>query len=282
MYHIVSVRRQSIAPQSSFIFLTLILLLGWIPPGRAEPPQVGMVRTALPSVVGIGIDGRGAMPYGFSPQKLERLEQLFKYDREEFEQRAKPRFSQQDGAPSIEQIRVIGSGFFSDPNGLVITAFHVVEGQREVYVIDHQNQVFRARVQQTSAADDLAVLTVETPEPMTFATLPLATGTPQIAEPVIAIGNPFGFTFTVTSGIVSALNRSIPNGTEGLIQTDTPINPGNSGGPLLNMAGTVIGVNHAILSSSMQGRPGFIGLGFAVPIERATPLLEAARQAQAR
>jgi S1-C subfamily serine protease len=106
----------------------------------------------------------------------------------------------------------------------------------------------------------------------------VAGGTPQIAEPVIAIGNPFGFTFTVTSGIVSALDRTIPDGAEGLIQTDAPINPGSSGGPLLNLGGAVIGVNHAILSPAARGRPGFIGLGFAVPVDRAAPQLEAARR----
>ncbi len=199
---------------------------------------------------------------------------LFKKDGERFRRGGKPRWEASKDSPDVDDIRVIGSGFFAGTDGVVLTAFHVVEGQREVYVINHENELFRAVVRAASARDDIAVLQVEAPE-RSFPALPLAgSPSPEIAEPVISIGNPFGFTFTVTSGIVSALDRSIRDGVEGLIQTDAPINPGSSGGPLLNMAGEVIGVNHAIISPSEDGRQAFIGLGFAVPIERAKALLE--------
>jgi S1-C subfamily serine protease len=241
-------------------------------PVHAELSQVAMVRAALPCVVGIAVDGRGPLPYRFSGDKFRELEELFGKDRERFRELAKPRFESRQGTPSPEDIRVIGSGFFASEGGAVLTAFHVVEGQREVYVVNHENELFRAVVRATSAADDVAVLQVEAPR-RNFPALPLSATKPSIAEPVIAIGNPFGFTFTVTSGILSALDRSIPDGGSGLIQTDAPINPGSSGGPLLNMAGEVIGINHAIVSPSAGERPAFVGLGFAVPIGRAAPLL---------
>jgi S1-C subfamily serine protease len=89
----------------------------------------------------------------------------------------------------------------------------------------------------------------------------------------MAVGNPFGFTFTVTSGIVSALDRHLDRRGIGLVQTDAPLNPGNSGGPLLNLNGEVVGVNHAIVSGGDRGRPSFVGLGFAVPIAEAKTVL---------
>lgn len=238
----------------------------------AELPQVAMVRNALPCVVGIGVDGRGRLPYRFSGDDLQALEDLFAKDRDRFRHQAKPRWEPGRGAPGLEDIRVIGSGFFAHADGTVLTASHVVEGQREVFVINYENEVMRATVLTSLARDDVALLRVESPG-RTVRALPMAAAPPSIAEPVIAIGNPFGFTFTVTSGIVSALDRTMPDGASGLIQIDAPINPGSSGGPLLNMTGEVVGINHAIISPSGQGRQAFVGLGFAVPIAPAVALL---------
>jgi S1-C subfamily serine protease len=158
------------APRSRPAYRVALLLAPWAlvlalaaPAARAELPQVTMVRDALPSVVGIGIDARGRMPYRFSGDKFRELEELFSKEQALLERRAEPRFPQRAGAPSLEDIQVIGSGFFSSSDDLVVTAFDVVEGQREVYVINHENEVFRAVVRETSASDDIAVLAVEAP-----------------------------------------------------------------------------------------------------------------------
>ena len=151
----------------------------------------------------------------------------------------------------------------------------MIEGQRHVYVTSHDNKVYKAKVLLSSPENDIGVLEVDDTG-AEFPYLELGDSSAiDIAEPVIAIGNPFGFTFTVTSGIISALDRTFGAGVEGLIQTDAPINPGNSGGPLVNMKGEVIGVSHAILSPARRGEQAFVGLGFAVPVNRVKELLAA-------
>jgi S1-C subfamily serine protease len=260
----------------------LACFLGLMAPvAHSEMSQVEMVRASLPAVVGIGVDSRGTMPYQFAGSgNLEDLKRLFGKDEQKFKQQGTARYAAKQGAPTIEDIRVIGSGFFATEDGVILTANHVVEGQRHVYIITKENEVFRASVRAFSAKDDVAALQVEA-DGRHFPALPLGQSAGlEIAEPVIAIGNPFGFTFTVTSGIVSALDRSFGEGREGLIQTDAPINPGSSGGPLLTMTGKVVGVNHAIISPSQSGRGAFVGLGFAVPIERATTLMAAGEAGQ--
>ena len=174
-----------------------------------------------------------------------------------------------------------GSGFVFDRQGHVITNNHVVaqadEDKGPIEVIDQDGDHFKATVVGRSTVYDIAVLKVEQASKLT----PAAVGSAdqmRVGETVVAIGSPLGLSATVTSGIISAVNRPVTTG-EGAndnsyinaVQTDAAINPGNSGGPLVNLQGQVVGVNSAIASlgssiSSDQG--GNIGVGFAIPIEQ--------------
>jgi len=162
-----------------------------------------------------------------------------------------------------------GSGFFIDPEGHILTNYHVVQGASEVRVrLYGDPRRYPARVVGSVPALDLALLKVEAKPP---AVLPLGdSDRVLVGQKAIAIGNPFGLEFTVTTGVVSAIRQN-PGAVDPLvpklIQTDAPINPGNSGGPLLDSRGEVIGVNTAILSPSGQvGAPQYSGIGFAIPI----------------
>ena len=161
-----------------------------------------------------------------------------------------------------------GTGIVIDKAGHIVTNYHVVDGARQVSVEFIDGTVVAGTVVRSDEANDLAIVQVSAPEhllsPATFAD----SGQVRPGEPVFAIGNPFGFDFTVTSGIVSAINRQSPTEgvggqpLRGMIQTDAAVNPGNSGGPLFNAAGEVIGVNTAIENPS--GQSVFVGVGFAI------------------
>jgi S1-C subfamily serine protease len=162
-----------------------------------------------------------------------------------------------------------GSGFVIDEDGHIVTNAHVVEGAESVQVtLGEDGESFDADVVGADPSTDIVVLQVDAPadqlHPLTLGD----SGSVEVGDPVVAIGNPFGLDRTVTAGIVSALQREIrsPNGftINDVIQTDAPINPGNSGGPLLDAAGRVIGVNSQIEAS---GGNGNVGIGFAVPID---------------
>jgi len=162
--------------------------------------------------------------------------------------------------------RGAGSGFIWDDKGHVITNYHVIAGAAEARVRFSDGQEHTATLVGASPMHDLAVLRIDAAGKR--APLPLGTsGDLKVGQKVFAIGNPFGLDWTLTTGIVSALDRSL-KGEEGgvvehLIQTDAAINPGNSGGPLLDSAGRLIGVNTAIYSPSGASA----GVGFAVPVD---------------
>jgi S1-C subfamily serine protease len=169
-----------------------------------------------------------------------------------------------------------GTGFVIDGSGNILTNYHVVEGATSVSVGFDDQRVVPARVLGTDPTNDLALLHVD---PAGLKLTPLQLGdskTAQVGDPVLAIGNPFGLDRTLTTGVVSALQREItaPNGfaIQHVIQTDAPINPGNSGGPLLDAAGRVIGINSQIVTGG-SGSNGNVGIGFAVPIDTAKKLL---------
>jgi serine protease Do len=181
------------------------------------------------------------------------------------------------GPGTTRQVQGLGSGFVIRNDGVVVTNEHVVRDATEVVVTLSDGRDFAADVVGTDEVTDLAVLRLRSP-PQDLAVAPLGTSSNLIiGEWAIAIGNPFGFYLanaepTVTAGVISAIGRNIiPGGDESktyyldMIQTDASINPGNSGGPLVNALGEVIGVNSSILSQS----GGSIGLGFAIPIDRA-------------
>ena len=183
------------------------------------------------------------------------------------------------GLPLQEEGLATGSGFVLDKNGFVLTNAHVVEGAKTVQVrFEEGGDSVDATVVGRDLSTDLAVLKVN-PSEAKLDPLPLGNSDHvEVGDPAIAIGNPFGYTRTVTTGIISALQRQIraPNGfTIGhVLQTDAPINPGNSGGPLLDARGRVIGINSQIATA---GSRGSVGIGFAVPIntaKRVVPQLE--------
>ena len=160
-----------------------------------------------------------------------------------------------------------GSGFIWDNTGNVITNFHVIQNADAAQVTLADQSTYKARVVGVSPDKDLAVLRIDAPAAKLQA-IPLGTSKDlQVGQSVFAIGNPFGLDQTLTTGVISALNREIESVTrrpiQGVIQSDAAINPGNSGGPLLDSAGRLIGVNTAIYSPSGASA----GIGFAIPVD---------------
>jgi len=170
--------------------------------------------------------------------------------------------------------RGTGSGFIVNPDGRILTNNHVISGSQEIEVIlpDDQSK-YNATVLARDPRNDLALLQIKARKKLPFLRLG-DSDTLQVGQKVLAIGNPFGLEGTLTTGIISSLGRTLQsddngNVLEGMIQTDAAINPGNSGGPLLDSAGNVIGINTAI-----YGPGSNIGIGFAMPIDRAKAMLD--------
>lgn len=169
------------------------------------------------------------------------------------------------GAQQVRQ--GAGSGFLWDAYGHVVTNYHVVQGARRIQVRLNSGEAIDASLVGASPDHDLAVVRLRS-KPDQIQPIPIgASGNLQVGQTVFAIGNPFGLSRTLTTGIISALDRRLPTsgGREvvGVIQTDAAINPGNSGGPLIDSAGRLIGVNTAIISESGSSA----GIGFAVPVD---------------
>jgi S1-C subfamily serine protease len=175
------------------------------------------------------------------------------------------------GEESQRQGQATGSGIVIDGNGTILTNYHVVENAVKVTVSVEKGQSVEAHVVGKDPSNDLAILHVS---PDGLALHPLKLGNSsgvQVGDPVYAIGNPFDLERTLTTGVISALQRQItaPNGftINNVLQTDAPINPGNSGGPLLNGQGEVIGINSQIETGGSGG--GSVGIGFSIPINTA-------------
>ena len=169
-----------------------------------------------------------------------------------------------------------GSGFIIKPTGEILTNNHVVSGTAELTVTLADKKVYKAKILGTDPRNDLALIRIDTGRKLP--SLPLGNSDSLVVgQKVLAIGNPFRFEGTLTTGVVSSLGRTIDTEEsrrlEGMIQTDAAINPGNSGGPLLDSHGNVIGINTAI-----YGQQGSIGIGFAMPINRAKSMLEEFQQ----
>ena len=173
------------------------------------------------------------------------------------------------GAPQERKSSALGSGFIIDEKGIVVTNNHVIQDAEDIIIRVNGDKEFKANVIGADPLSDIAVLQLDTKEkfiPVKFGDSDKA----RIGDWVIAIGNPFGLGGTVTSGIISARNRSIGlSRYEDYIQTDASINSGNSGGPLFDMKGDVIGINTAIL-----GRNGSIGIGFSIPSNSAKIVID--------
>jgi S1-C subfamily serine protease len=183
------------------------------------------------------------------------------------------------GFPAEQQGEATGSGFVIDKKGNIITNAHVVDGASQISVRFGDSGEIKATLVGKDVSSDLALLRVKT-DPSKLHPLPLGDSSKvRVGDPAIAIGNPFGFDRTVTSGIISALQRQIdaPNNftINNVIQTDAAINPGNSGGPLIDAGGKVIGINSQIATGGNGN--GNVGIGFAIPIntvKAAIPQLE--------
>ncbi|MCX6064814.1 MAG: trypsin-like peptidase domain-containing protein [Chloroflexi bacterium] len=198
-------------------------------------------------------------------------------------------------SPGIVAIQVLtdqggslGTGFVFDDQGHIVTNYHVVEGEKKIEVDFTSGYKAYGKVVGTDLDSDLAVIKVDAPASEIHPLLLGDSSQLQVGQSVVAIGNPFGLSGTMTLGIVSALGRSLPSNRESpgggffsagdLIQTDASINPGNSGGPLLNLSGEVVGINRAIRTdaSNTTGEPVNSGIGFSIAInivKRVVPVI---------
>ncbi len=215
-----------------------------------------LAEKLMPSVVNISttqtvVTSSNPFPFQFPPGSP--FEDMFK----EF------------GTPQERKSSALGSGFIISERGLVVTNNHVIQDAEDIIIRVNGDKEYKAKVVGSDPLSDIAVLQLETTEkfvPVKFGNSDKA----RIGDWVIAIGNPFGLGGTVTSGIISARNRSIGlSRYEDYIQTDASINSGNSGGPLFDMNGDVIGINTAIL-----GRSGSIGIGFSIPSNSAKIVID--------
>ena len=241
------------------IFLTLIFTLSYSIQSNSKTVPASFADLAerlMPSVVNISTTQTvttttNPFPFQFPPGSP--FEDMFK----EF------------GTPQERKSSALGSGFIIDEKGIVVTNNHVIQDAEDIIVRVNGNEEYKAKVIGADPLSDIAVLQLETGDKFT----PVAFGDSdkaRIGDWVIAIGNPFGLGGTVTSGIISARNRSIGlSRYEDYIQTDASINSGNSGGPLFDMDGNVIGINTAIL-----GRNGSIGIGFSIPSNSAKIVID--------
>lgn len=173
----------------------------------------------------------------------------------------------------MQAAKDLGSGFVINSNGEILTNLHVISGSQQVEVTLTDQSKYKATVLMRDRVNDLALIKIEPKKKLTYLNLGDSDRL-QVGQKVLAIGNPFGFDGTLTTGVVSSLGRTIEaennRKMEGMIQTDASINSGNSGGPLLDSQGNVIGINTAIYGPG----GGSVGIGFALPINRAKMMLD--------
>jgi serine protease Do len=257
-----------VKPIGILSFLTLLVV--WSAPGwaRGAPESFAdLAERLLPAVVNV------STTQSVTGEADQDLEELF---RDFFERRGEGEGDGGGGAPAPQRRRAssLGSGFVIDPSGYIVTNHHVIDGAEEVTVRFSDDTVLTAEIVGSDADTDLALLKVETDEPLVAAQWGRSDQT-RIGDWVMAIGNPFGLGGTVTAGIVSARQRDINAGRyDDFIQTDAAINRGNSGGPMFNLDGDVIGVNTAIFSPS----GGSVGIGFAIPSNLASNIIRQLRE----
>src|SRR6202040_143827 len=222
-----------------------------------------LAARVTPAVVNVAVTSHGKteMADGQMPQMPEDLPPMFAPF---FNHRMKPQSQIEHG---------LGSGVIISPDGYIVTNNHVVDGAVDINVTMTDRRILPAKVVGTDPLTDLAVIKVNASN---LPSVPWGDSTKlRPGQTVLAFGNPFGFRFTVTRGIISALNRPNPSSDDArkpgqFIQTDAAINPGNSGGPLVNARGEVIGINTFLISPSGS----FSGMGFAIPTQIVRPTVE--------
>ena len=240
--------------------LAMVLALTALAPGagavdgeRRRTPVVEAVEEVGPAVVNVYTEtvvddpfGRGGFP-GMDPFSDDFFSEFF---------------GGRPGRPSEARRTSLGSGVIVDKSGIIVTNEHVIVRATGIRVLMSDKTELEAKLIGADSDSDLAVLKVESPRPLPHLALPTANDV-LIGETVIAIGNPFGLSHTVTTGVISATGRTIQAGDlvyQDFIQTDASINPGNSGGPLVNVEGNLVGINTAIHSQAE-------GIGFAIPAD---------------
>lgn len=180
-----------------------------------------------------------------------------------------------DGEAPKREVQALGSGFILDPSGIVVTNNHVIDNADQVSVTLHDGTELPARIVGRDSKVDLAVLQVQPSHPLPHVELGKSDQA-RIGDVVLAIGNPFGLSGTVTAGIISSRKRNVAHGLyDDFIQTDAAINRGNSGGPLFNLKGEVIGINTLIYGGAGGDS---IGIGFAIPSDDAKGIIEQLRR----
>ena len=221
--------------------------------GREMPSLAPIIEKISPAVVNISVSGSVAEGNPLAQ------DEFFK------------RFFDNDVPQRRHEVEAAGSGVIVDAaKGYILTNHHVIESADKITVTLLDNRSLSAKIVGSDKGSDLAVLQVEAAD---LTSIPLGdSGKLRVGDYVVAIGNPFGFSNTVTSGIVSALGRSGLNrdAYEDFIQTDASINPGNSGGALANLNGELIGINSAIISRT----GGNVGIGFAIPVNMVRSIME--------
>jgi serine protease Do len=238
------------------------------------PSFAPLVKRVMPTVVnvavtqkvrGLGFPGFGGEAQPENPQEGAPMPGPFG-PLDPFEQ-----FRRFFGQPMPREFKQhgLGSGVIVSPDGYILTNNHVVGSADEINVTLMDKREFKAKVVGKDPKTDLALIKIDAKEPLPAATLGVSADT-QVGDWVVAIGNPFGFSLTVTAGIVSAKGRALGGNYDNYIQTDASINPGNSGGPLFDSSGAVVGINTAIYSRTGE----YAGIGFAIPIDLAKSVME--------
>ena len=240
------------------------------PDPRLLPDFSTLAENASPAVVNISTLAKPKKEQAYGPYGDEMTELLRRYFGIEV-----PDSGGRGSAPPIQQPRPqsLGSGFIFSQDGYILTNNHVVEGADEIIVRLNDRSEYKATLVGSDKRSDLAVLKVKA---RNLPTVKMGkSDTLKQGQWVFAIGSPFGFDYSVTKGIISAMNRSLPSENYvPFIQTDVPINPGNSGGPLLNMSGEVVGINSQIYSRT----GGFMGVSFAIPADDAMDVAKQLRE----
>jgi serine protease Do len=221
--------------------------MGFVPEGEEGGPEEGGPPEGAPQ----GPGGPGQNPFGGNGDPFEQFRHFFGQPPHEFKQHG------------------LGSGVIVSSDGYILTNNHVVGDAEEIHVALMDKREFTAKVIGKDAKTDLALIKINTKDQLPVAELG-DSDTTEVGDWVLAIGNPFGFSLTVTSGIVSAKGRALGGQYDDFIQTDASINPGNSGGPLFNTRGEVVGINTAIYSRTGTSA----GIGFAIPIDMVKRVME--------
>jgi len=227
-----------------------------------------LVEAVKPTVVNISVTGSvetsrsGPGPFGESMPFDDFFRRFFEGMPETM--------PDQNQTPSVRKTMAVGSGFIVDPGGLVVTNHHVIDKADSIEVVLHNGTRIPATIEGVDERSDLALLKIKTDSPLPYVVFGNSDAA-KVGDWVVAIGNPFGFGGTTTSGIISARGRDIQQGSLlDFIQIDASINRGNSGGPLFNIRGEVIGVNNAIYSPT----GGNVGIGFAIPSSTAQEIID--------